>query len=301
MTEVVDQLVERLWPGRHANVERLLGGITNANYLVDFGDEQVVVRLPGEHTELLGVDRSHETAANRLAHSIGIAPELISFSPDDDWLVTRYLPGRPIPPEELGREPMLGDVARTLRRLHVAGHIDAVFDPYAIARSYHLIAHQRGVEEPFDFPAAMNVLDQISAVRPFHPRAFCHNDFLNGNFIFDGQIRIVDWEYSGMGDPFFDLANLAVNHDFDPGADEGLLRGYFGYCDESLLATLSLMKLVSEMREAMWGVVQLAISTLDFDYARYCQERSDRFFALRDGMDLQSLIHLASRVDATNA
>ncbi|HEY1761012.1 MAG TPA: choline/ethanolamine kinase family protein, partial [Acidimicrobiales bacterium] len=273
MTAAVDELVARLWPGRSARVEPLLGGITNANYLVDLGDEQVVLRVSGEHTDLLGINRRHETAANDLASSIGVAPDVILFLEDQNVLVTRFLPGRPIPPDELGREPMLGAVASTLRRLHNAGSIDSVFDPFSIVRTYHETASARGVDEPFDFTAATNVLDRISAARPFRATAFCHNDFLNGNFIFDGEVRVVDWEYAGMGDPFFDLANLSVNHGFDAAADEGLLAGYFGRSDEPLLATLSLMKLVSEMRETMWGVVQMAVSTLDFDYATYCRER----------------------------
>jgi thiamine kinase-like enzyme len=297
MTEVVDQLVARLWPGRAARVEQLLGGITNANYFVDLGNEQVVLRLSGEGTELLGIDRGHETAANNLAASIGVAPEVLLFLEDDHVLVTRFLPGRPIPPEELGREPMLGAVAATLRRLHGAGSIDTVFDPFSIVRTYHETANARDVDELFDFTLATKVLDEISAVRPFRASAFCHNDYLNGNFIFDGNVRVVDWEYAGMGDPFFDLANLSVNHDFDAASDEGLLLGYFGRCNDPLLATLSLMKLVSEMRETMWGVVQLAVSTLNFDYAGYCHERSDHFFALLAEMKFESVIRLASLVD----
>ncbi len=297
MTEVVDQLVTRLWPGREARVERLHGGITNANFLIDLGDEQVVLRLPGEHTHLLGIDRRHETEANHLASSIGIAPDVLMFSENEDWLVTRFLPGRTIPPEELAREPMLGTVARTMRRLHAAGSINAEFDPFTIVRNYHAIASERGVLEPFDYSSALDVLDLIAAVRPFRASAFCHNDFLNGNFIFDGEVRILDWEYAGMGDPFFDLANLAVNHDFDASGDEGLLTGYFGRCDQGLLATLSLMKLVSEMREAMWGVVQLAVSTIPFDYAGYCRERSGHFFALLADREIETLTRLAVHVD----
>ncbi len=297
MTEAVDQLVARLWPGRNARVEPLSGGITNANYFVDLGDEQVVLRLSGEHTDLLGINRRHETSANNLASSIGVAPEVLLFLEDEHVLVTRFLPGRPIPPEEIRSEPMLGAVASTLRHLHGAGVIDAVFDPFSIVRTYHETATSRGVEEPFDFSAATNVLDEISAVRPFRASAFCHNDYLNGNFIFDGRVRIVDWEYAGMGDPFFDLANLSVNHGFDVTADHALLVAYFGRTDESLLATLSLMKLVSEMRETMWGVVQLAVSTLDFDYADYCRERSDHFFAMLGEMDVEALTHLAADAD----
>src|ERR1700733_10116040 len=101
MTEAVDQLVARLWPGRSARVERLLGGITNANYFVDLGDEQVVLRLSGERTNLLGIDRRHEKAANDLASSLGIAPDVLLFLEDEHVLVTRFVPGRPIPPDEL--------------------------------------------------------------------------------------------------------------------------------------------------------------------------------------------------------
>jgi thiamine kinase-like enzyme len=301
MTEAVDQIVARLWPGRHARAEPLPGGITNANYFIDLGDEQVVVRLSGEHTDLLGIDRRHERSANDLASSVGVAPEVLLFLEDEDVLVTRFLPGRPIPPEELRCEPMLSAVASTLRRLHGAGLIDTVFDPFAIVRTYHKTASERGVKEPFDFDAAMSVLEEISAVRPFRATAFCHNDFLNGNFIFDGEVRVVDWEYAGMGDPFFDLANLSVNHGFDATADEGLLNGYFGRSDEPLLATLSLMKLVSEMREAMWGVVQLAVSTLEFDYATYCRERSNHFFALLAEMELEAVARVAARADDSRA
>lgn len=297
MTEDVDLLVARLWPGRTARTERLHGGITNANFLVDLGDEQVVLRLPGEHTEYLGIDRASEAMANELAAAIGIAPDILRRSESEGWMVTRFLPGRPIPPEELARQPMLGAVAATLRRLHRAGSIDIEFNPYAIVARYHEVASERGVKEPFDFDAATAVLERVRAVRPFRPSAFCHNDFLNGNFIFDGEVRILDWEYAGMGDPFFDLANLSVNHSFDAASDESLLASYWGECDERLLATLSLMKLVSEMREAMWGVVQLAVSTLDFDYAAYCRERSDLFFALLTEMDLETLATLAARVD----
>jgi thiamine kinase-like enzyme len=297
MTEAVDQLVARLWPGRSARVERLLGGITNANYFVDLGDEQVVLRLSGEHTNLLGIDRRHEKAANDLASALGIAPDVLLFLEDEHVLVTRFVPGRPIPPYELSCEPMISAVASTLHRLHGAGSIETVFDPFTIVRTYHETANARGVEEQFDFTAAAKVLDEISAVRPFRATAFCHNDLLNGNFIFDGEVRVVDWEYAGMGDPFFDLANLSVNHRFNATADEALVAGYFGHADEPLLATLSLMKLVSEMRETMWGVVQLAVSTLDFDYAAYSRERSDHFFTLLAEMEFEALAQLATHAD----
>jgi thiamine kinase-like enzyme len=268
-------------------VQPLLGGITNANYFVDLGDEQVVVRIPGENTVLLGIDRRHETAANSLASSIGIAPEVLARSEIEGWMVTRFLPGRSLTAEELAREPMLGELATTLRRLHGAGTIEMDFNPFSIIRNYHEIALSRDVNEPFDYPAARAILEQIEEVRPFRRTSFCHNDLLNANFIYDGAIRILDWEYAGMGDPFFDLANFSVNHDLSPASDESLITHYFGHFDATLLAMLALMKVVSELRETMWGVVQMAVSTLEVDFFAYAQERSSRYELLVRDMNFE--------------
>jgi thiamine kinase-like enzyme len=299
MTDVIDLLLERLWPGRDVRLEPLPGGITNANYLVSFGDERLVLRVAGENTELLGIDRRGETAANVLASSLGIAPEIHARSEHEGWMVTEFLPGRPIPFTEMASDEMLGAVTATLRRIHVAGKIHTSFDPFSIIGRYHDIALSRGVDEPFNYPAAHSVLDRIGSVRPFRPSAFCHNDLLNGNFLYDGEVRILDWEYAGMGDPFFDLANFSTNHDFPLTSDVILLTRYFGRCDDSLLAVLALMKLVSELREAMWGVVQLAVSTLDVDFGAYCQERSNRYEVLLGAMDLDETLHAASTLPSS--
>jgi thiamine kinase-like enzyme len=294
VTDVIDSLLERLWPGHDVHLEPLPGGITNANYLVSFGDERLVLRVAGENTELLGIDRRGETAANLLASSLGIAPEVRARSEDEGWMVTEFLPGRPISLTEMASDEMVSGVASTLRRIHGAGVIHTTFDPFSIVRRYHEIARSRGVEEPFDFSAVLSVLDRIGEVRPCRPSAFCHNDLLNGNFLYDGDVRILDWEYAGMGDPFFDLANFSANHALPAASDVTLLTRYVGRCDESLLAVLALMKLVSELRETMWGVVQLAVSTLDVDFGAYCEERSNHYEELLSAMDLDETLHVAS-------
>jgi thiamine kinase-like enzyme len=294
MTTAVDHVVAQLWPGRAVRVERLPGGMTNANFLADFGDEQVVVRIPGNNTSQLGIDRGFEAQANRLAAAIGVAPEVIDESQSQGYMVTRFLVGRPVLAQELSSEPMLGEVARTLRLVHHAGSIEWQFNPFSIVREYHELALANDVIEPFDFHLAQSVMDRIETVRGFRPTAFCHNDLLNENFLFDGQLRILDWEYSGMGDPFFDLANFSINHALPSSADESLLVHYFGELDVHHVAVLQIMKLVSEMREAMWGVAQLTLSVLDIDFAAYAKGRSDRFMSLYAAMDFETLLGLVA-------
>jgi aminoglycoside phosphotransferase (APT) family kinase protein len=289
-----DEILERLYPGRVVSVTELTNGITNANYAVDLGDERVVVRVPGRDTELLGVDRAVELDAGRLAAAAGVGPEVLAFDPDTSCLVTRFIDARPIPAEELGAEPMLGAFVESLRAVHAAGRVSAVFNPYAIARDYRDEAARRGVAAPFDLEGALALADRIEAARPFRPEVLGHNDLLNANFLFDGRVRIVDWEYAGMADPFFDLANVAVNNGFSPLAEEALLAHYFGDVDDRLRATLALMKVVSDLREAMWGVLQLAISDLDFDYAAYAVEHAERMESAAAAIDLDAALAAAS-------
>jgi thiamine kinase-like enzyme len=293
MADVVTEVVARLWPGRTAIVETLSGGITNANFKVSFDGEIVVVRVPGRNTEVLGIDRAAEAAASRRAAAIGVGPEVVAVDDATGCMVTRFLEGRPVPMAELSTEPMLGTVIATLVRVHAAGSVAVDFDHFRVIRSYHDQVDQRGVPEPFDYAKASSVLSRIEAVRPFRAQVLGHNDLLNGNFLDDGAIRILDWEYAGMADPYFDLANFSVNNELGNEHDASILKHYFGSVDDSKLATLALMKLVSELREAMWGVVQLAISELEVDFAAYATERGARFEALLARIDLDRMLELA--------
>src|SRR5579863_3178844 len=107
MTEVVDELAERLWPDRVRSIEILAHGITNSNYVVDLGDERVVVRVPGHDTHLLGIDRSNEVVAGGLAARIGVGPEVLATDEATGCIVFRFIDGRSISTNELAEEPML--------------------------------------------------------------------------------------------------------------------------------------------------------------------------------------------------
>ena len=129
---------------------------------------------------------------------------------------------------------------------------------------------------PAAFAPSLALAEGIREARGPQPLVPCHNDLLNANFLDDGEIRIVDWEYAGMGDRFFDLGNLSVNHDFGVVEDGLLLAGYFGEARPADLAALRLMRFMSDFREAMWGVVQTGISELDFDFPGYAAEHFER-------------------------
>ncbi len=260
----VEEAVERIWPGRPVEVEPLGGGITNHNFKVVVDGETLVLRIGGKDTELLGIDRAREHEAALLAAELGIGPEVARY--EDGVLVTRFAEG------DVGRaEPSV--VGGLLRRLHSARALAGRFDSFRVVEAYAATAAARGLTLPDQYDRAHELAHAIEARRSEAPLVTCHNDLLAANFIDDGnRIWIVDWEYAAMGDPFFDLANFAVNNGLDEEGERSLLAAY-GSADA---AALVLMRFMSDFREAMWGVVQQAISELDFDFVAYADEHFER-------------------------
>lgn len=266
------------WAGSDVRAEVLGGGITNRNFRVEIGDETFVVRLSGKDTELLGIDRDAERLATQAAHEVGVAPEVVAFLPERRALVTRFVEAVPLPPEDLERPKVLAAVVDSVRAIHGMKPLPSNFDAFEVVRDYRDTAEIHGVRAPAACREALEVADRIAVAfgkRPM-PDVPCHNDLLNANFLVQGgRVVIVDYEYAGMGDLFFDLGNLSINNGISEDSQERLLELYFGAAGPANRARLKLMRIMSDFREAMWGVVQQAISTLDFDYVDY----ADRHFA----------------------
>ena len=114
-----------------------------------------------------------------------------------------------------------------------------------------------------------------------HAPVPCHNDLLTANFILDvDRVQLIDWEYAGMGDRWFDLGNFAVNNELGAEHEERLLDRTSARRRTRRRATLKLFRFMSDLREAMWGVVQGAISELDFDFNGYATKHFDRLTAI---------------------
>ena len=272
------EAVERLWPGRPARVTALSGGITNHNFRVDVEGESFVLRMGGAETELLGIDRRTEREANHRAFEVGIAPHVVGFAEPEGWLVTRFIRGRPIGLDEMHAPRTIRRVASALRRFHDAAPIPGAFDSHAVVVDYRREAEAHGVTIPEAYAPAIERSERIRAARGPQSSVPCHNDLLNANFLDDGAIKIVDWEYAGMGDRFFDLANLSVNNEFGADEDRELMSAYFGTVRDEDLASLQQMKFMSDFREAMWGVLQSGISELDMDFNAYAAKHFERMF-----------------------
>jgi thiamine kinase-like enzyme len=271
-----------VWPGATTVVTPIEAGITNRNYRVDVDGDVFVVRLAGAHTELLGIDREHEVEAGRAAAAAGAGPEVVAFIPELGCVVTRFVHGDAIADERLAEPDVLRAIVASIRAIHGCAPIAATFPVFRIVEEFRETAAERGVAIPPAYDEAHAVADRIEAAFSSAPVPIttCHNDLLNANLLLDaGHVWIVDYEYAGMGDPFFDLGNFSINNGLGPDAETLLLEAYFGEVRDVHRARLALMRIVSDFREAMWGVVQQGISELEFDYVGYAERHFTRLLA----------------------
>jgi thiamine kinase-like enzyme len=281
LTEVVARLAALLGP-REGTVVQLEGGITNRNFRVNFGGTDYVVRLPGKRTALLGIDREAECIANKAAAQLGIAPKVAALLSEPSALVTQFVSGREMKADELREPEAIAEVAHNLRSLHDSGtDLPTGFDSFRLVEEYADTGRANGSEPPDGYDEALEAAHTIErAVRdqPGHEPVPAHNDLLPANFLRDGdRMQLIDWEYAGMGDRWFDLGNFAVNNELDDDEEAQLLEAYFGEPpDGQKRATLKLFRFMSDFREGMWGVVQAGVSELDFDFRDYAQKHFDR-------------------------
>ncbi len=273
----VEEMVERVWPGREAEIEVLGGGITNRNFKVAVDGGTYVLRVGGKDTELLGIDRRAEHEASLAAAAVGVGPEVVAFIEPEGYLVTRFIEGEVVVPEALREPEPIRRVAQALRAVHAGPPIPARFDAFRVVEAYAATAAAHGIRVPQAYERARVTAAEVERARGAVPERPCHNDLLTANFIDDGsRIRIVDWEYAGMGDVYFDLANFAVNNGLPAEETRELLRAYFGDAAPEHDRALTLMRFMSDFREAMWGVVQQALSDLEFDFAAYADQHFQR-------------------------
>jgi thiamine kinase-like enzyme len=287
LTEVVARLAALLGP-REGTVVQLEGGITNRNFRVNFGGTDYVVRLPGKRTELLGIDREAECIANKAAAELGMAPRVAALLDEPSALVTAFVSGREMKADELREPETIAEVAHDLRQLHDSGtELPKHFDSFRLVEEYAETGRAHGSEPPDGYDDALEAAHAIEREvrgQPGHEPVPAHNDLLPANFLRDGErMQLIDWEYAGMGDRWFDLGNFAVNNELDDDQEAQLLEAYFGEPpDDAHRATLKLFRFMSDFREAMWGVVQAGVSELDFDFREYARKHFDRLEKARN-------------------
>jgi thiamine kinase-like enzyme len=274
-----------VWAGANELLIEPARGLTNRNYLATVDGERYVVRLGGSNAGRLGIDRESELAALQAAGRAGIGADLVHFVLPQGHLVTRYITGRHLKYEEYCDLENLGRIVDAVRRIHSLPPTAGTFSPFRRVELFARQAAECGVRFPQD---SNTLLDRMRVVEGAQ-RAdsspwfrFYHNDLFFVNILDDGRIRIIDWEFVGMGDIYFDLATLVYAYDthgpLPVELQKHLLDCHFGEVTSGHWERLDGMKYMVLFFTAMWGMLQqgmlgqgLVPAVEGFDYLVYAQ------------------------------
>jgi thiamine kinase-like enzyme len=280
-----------------STVSVLPGGASNQNFTVSDGDATWVLRLAEIAVDRFGIDRARGLAAHRAAAAAGLAPGLAAVKLPEGHCAYRYVDGVVLDPDAMRSRGLVGQVGHTLRRMHHAEAIEGRWSVFDDVRRYLGIARRERLSLPDDIDALVAALDDVEGAfrRAGVGDALCHNDLQLQNFIFDGErLWVIDWEYAGMGNLYFDLGGFSVNAELDAHEQEELLDAYFGAVRRADQARVALMTFASAMREATWAVIAKPVLTLDWDYDAWAAEYFDRGRRQRSSSRFTELLERAA-------
>ncbi|RKF15140.1 LPS biosynthesis choline kinase [Roseovarius spongiae] len=263
-----------------------LGGLTNLVHQVDVNGQSVIVRIPGPGTEDY-IDRAVEAHNAEAAWRAGVSARLLWVDPPSGVMISEAIEGvTTMTPENFGTRA--GAPARAggaLARLHRSGEeFRFRFELFAMIEDYLRILGTKDVSLPdgyHDVVAAAEPVKEALAANPA-PLAPCHCDPLCENFLDDGdKMWIVDWEYSGMNDPLWDVGDLSVEAGLTDAQDMELMRAYFGGDPTAAQhGRVVIYKAMCDLLWTLWGLIQHADGNPAEDFWAYATGRFDRCKAL---------------------
>jgi thiamine kinase-like enzyme len=276
----IDVVAARLWPGSVLRISPIAAGLTNRNFRVEVGGTPYFVRVPGQSTDLLAVDRANELHNTCAAAESGVGAAVVAQDPESGAFALEWIDGRTMSNALFAADPAAPQrIAASLRQLHAGPRFRDDFDMFRLSEYYLRVVDERSIRVPDGYRDDLSKVALIEAAFAAHPLPTvpCHNDLLAENYIREGErLRIIDYEYSGNNDPTFELGNTAQELGFDARRQEALCAAYFGEATPALLARMRLQMIMSDVGWTLWAALQAAISTIDYDFWGWAEERWDR-------------------------
>jgi thiamine kinase-like enzyme len=301
---ILQPIIDRIpaWQeARELRVEQI-GGLTNTNYVVTADSEQFVLRVSGQNTAKLGINRAHEFAALQAAERAGICPPVVTFLQPEGHLVTRWVAGRHWKANEFRTPENVRLLTEIVKRIHALPANGATFSPFQRVCAYLETARELDVSLPPNIDACLGTMQAVEADQQRDSsdwQKFCHNDLVSVNYLFiepERRILVLDWEFSGLGDIYFDLATVVYTHDnvgsIPSELEEVMLECYFGAVSDFQRRRLAGMKYMLMLFTGMWGLAQAGMQRAGlipavegFDYLEFA-----RYLFDHDIRELQELI-----------
>jgi thiamine kinase-like enzyme len=275
----IEAVAAQLWPGSETRVSPIAAGLTNQNFRVEVDGRPFFVRLPGASTDLLAVDRANELYNTRAAAAAGVGPRVVAVDAESGAFALEWIDGRTMSNAAFAEPGMPARIAEALRQLHAGPRFRDDFDMVRLSAFYLRVVNERDLRIPDGYREHLPAIPRIQAALAAHPLLTvpCHNDLLAENYLDNGaRLWIVDYEYSGNNDPTFELGNTAQELGFDAARQEELCAAYFGQATPAQLARMRLQMIMSDVGWTLWASIQAAISTIDYDFRGWAEERWGR-------------------------
>lgn len=261
------------------NIERM-GGLTNRTYKVECDDSRIItVRIPGEGTEEL-ICREDERKSTELACKIGIDSKLLYFGEDGTKIMHYINDAETMSASKLREDEKIQMIADIFRILHNCNEDTGVsFEVFDMATSYENIIEQYSIEMYEDYNYVKESVMKIKSLvdnQEVIKKVPCHNDSLCENWVYgEGRMFLIDWEYAGMNDAMWDLADVSIEANYSDENDMNLLRKYFEneptkYQMQRFIAN----KLYLDYLWTLWGKTRVPFSGEEMEV--YALERYER-------------------------
>lgn len=275
-----------------------LGGLTNLVYRVETDAEKLIVRIPGDGTESY-IDRSVELHNAHAAARVGVSAEVLWADAATGVMISRCIdPSVTMTPELFqSRAGTPGRAGAGLRKLHQSGEVfEFRFELFAMIDDYLKILADKNAELPDGYGGIVLAAQPVKQALAAHPAPLvpCHCDPLCENFLDDGTVMwIVDWEYSGMNDPAWDLGDLSVEGGFSSAQDLEMLHAYYGADpDAAQLGRVVIYKAMCDLLWTLWGLIQHVDGNEAEDFWAYATGRFERCKTLMQSPEFAG--HLAA-------
>ncbi len=276
------------WKGKNVSIESLSGGLTNTNYKVMVDGQPFFVRVPGESTDLLAVDRKNEHFNSRAAAEAGVGPKVLYHLPEYDVMVLEFIDGITMSKDALSAPGMPTRMAQAIKKLHAGPRFLTDFNMFRLTEYYLNLCDERDIPIPDGYLDRMPIVNEIEKTMSVKPLQTvpCNNDLLAENYIDDGtSLRLIDYEYSGNNDPCFELGNTCQEMEFNETQIREVCAAYFGEASDKMIARMKLNMIMSDVGWGLWAAIQEKISTIEYDFWGWAIERWGRAMEKMDSAE----------------
>jgi len=266
------------WKGMEADIVELTEGITNKNYKVTVNEKSYIVRIPGEGTELF-IDREVELHNMLSASNSGVGAHIFKYFRPDYIVISDFIDGKVMSAESFKNKNLIIKALEAIKKINTEGKFTSTFIMFDYFDTYLQLTKNHSMKMPNNFTDAEKIVDKVREkfLKNMPELAPCHNDLLAENFIDQGdRMRIIDWEFSGMNDPCFEIGDFSVEQGFGEDEDTLIIETYFGAFDESKFARMSIYKSMADILWTLYAMIQNHFSKIDFDHWEYGIKRFNR-------------------------